>query len=580
MNERFACATTLNEVLQLRAEFSASTNWLTFYKKDRIESKLSFEQLYRGAQCWSAALFDQNVRPGDRVLLILPTEKAFYEAFWGILETGAIPVPLYPPARIGQMDEYLLMLTGIAADCGTSVLITNSLVAPLLHSLKDHQISLLIANQVSGQNPIESVRVKPTDIALLQYTSGSTGSQKGVMLNHDNLLSNIRAMGKRLKPSSQDVAFSWLPLYHDMGLIGLMIGSIYYGVPLIAMSPIDFLRKPIRWIHLMSLHRATITAAPNFAYNLLARKAKNQDLEKIDLSNLRIALCGAEPIHVETIDNFIRRFKPVGFSPKAFFPAYGLAENSLAVSFSETGKPPTVKYFNKRILEMEGKAVEQSLHDGGSAMVSVGCPLDTVEFAILNNKGIPLGPNIQGEVAIKGPSVTQGYYNNRQATINCVSNGWFLTGDLGFVADGQLYISGRRKDMIIRAGRNYFAEDLEATVSSLPGIRPGGLCVFGTKNHKRGTEEVVVLVESATNIDSGKLVTELKRKMSISAGFRPDVVQVVPPRTLPKTSSGKLQRFKARQRYLDGNLNRLGKEGKLQNLWVYMKALLKAKFLN
>ena len=286
MKDHMAHAGTLNEVLHLQAEKSASKNWLTLYQRYRAETRLSFGELLSGAQYWAAALQNHAVAPGDRVLLVLPTEKGFYEAFWGILEAGATPVPLYPPVRLGRMDAYLDQLQSIADDCSASALITNQLIAPLLQRVQDRNLPFIVAGKVQAENRAKRVDRKPADLALLQYTSGSTGSQKGVTLNHTNLLANIRAIGKRLKPTPQDIALSWLPLYHDMGLIGLMMGSIYFGVPLIAMSPIDFLRKPVRWIHLMSRHRATFSAAPNFAYSLLARKARDRDLENIDLSSL------------------------------------------------------------------------------------------------------------------------------------------------------------------------------------------------------------------------------------------------------------------------------------------------------
>jgi acyl-CoA synthetase (AMP-forming)/AMP-acid ligase II len=575
LNDHLSSANTLNEVLHLRSEISDSANWLTLFVKDRIEVTISYRQLLAGARRWASAVVGNGVRPNDRVLIVLPTERAFYEAFWGILEVGAVPVPVYPPVRLGQMNEYLKQVQDIITDCDATLLITNSMIAPLLQLNNRLKICILTTTRGFSGRAYPKIVSRPVDLALLQYTSGSTGKQKGVMLSHANLLANLRAIGKGLDLNVRDVALSWLPLYHDMGLIGLMLGTIYFGMPLVAMSPIDFLRKPLRWIRLISEHRATISAAPNFAYNLVARKAKNRDFEKIDLSCWRIALCGAEPIHSSTIENFSRRFEPFNFRPDAFFPAYGLAENSLAVSFSSIGRKPTIKHFDPIALEKENLATAKTPQKGGRAMVSVGRALDSVDVQIMNDDGQLLEPNMQGEVVLKGPSVMTGYYNNPEQTGKVLANGWLRTGDIGFIENGQLYISGRKKDIVIRAGRNYFAEDLELAVGSFPGVRPGGVCVFSLGDPERGTEKVILLAEATLGADHEKMADALRKKLAHATGCRPDEALIIPPRTLPKTSSGKIQRFKARQQYLSGTLNTPQRNGTLKNLWVYARALLK-----
>lgn len=583
MSDKLIAVKTLPAMLAERAEHSGTHQWLTLYSKDRIVSTIGFGELMECALSWANFLHQAGVQPRDRVMLVLPTERAFFEAFWGILLVGAVPVPVYPPAHMNRMDVYLQRIQGVANNCTASALITNSLLAPLLRplqSLPGVNLRAFITKKPSatGIGSTPKIAHHASDLALLQYTSGSTGQQKGVMLTHANLLANLRDISNALRCRPDDIAVSWLPLYHDMGLIGLMMGSLYLGVPLVAMSPIDFLRKPVRWIRLMSEYHATFTAAPNFAFSLVARKVRESDLESIDLSAWRIALCGAEPIQPATIENFTRRFGPLGFREESFFPAYGLAENTLAASFSTLGTCPTVKSFDSRLLEEEGRAVPCINQHQTRTMVSVGRPLAGLEVGIMSSTGILLEEGLQGEIVLRGPSVMQGYYNNPEATARAYRSGWLRTGDIGFVLDGQLYVSGRLKDMIIKAGRNYFAEDLEASVAALPGVRPGGVCAFAVNDPVRGTEKLVLLVEATGPKNEDNLTALLRKTMTEATGCRPDEIVLLAPRTLPKTSSGKLQRFQARRLYLNQSLQSQHREGKFRTLCLYTQAVLKDRF--
>ncbi len=579
-NDTLSHARTLNEVICERADRQGNTVWLTLYAKDKVACRISYAELLEGAAAWAGHLAGGGVEPGDRVFLILPTERAFYEAYWGILLAGAVPVPAYPPVRMGRIDEYLDNLAGMVGVAGARIVVTNPVIRPLIRPLEGRVtggVRFVVPGEVTPGGRAPGVEPAPDDLALLQFTSGSTGNQKGVMLTHANLLANLRAIGHGIRPRPDDVAVSWLPLYHDMGLIGLMLGSLYFGVPLVATSPIDFLRKPVRWIRMLSEHRATLTAGPNFAYSLVARKARESDLEGADLSRLRVALCGAEPIHPATIQAFTRRFERYGFRPEAFFPAYGLAENTLAVSFMPLGEPPRIERVYADLLEAEGRA-ERCNNGKGKAreVVSVGLPLPTVEVAVVDEAGRPLPEGRRGEVVVRGPSVMAGYFRNPEATAETLRDGWLHTGDLGFFLDGHLYVSGRKKDLVIKAGRNYFAEDLEAAAAQVEGVRPGGVCAFSVARADRGTEEVILVAEVR---DSGSrdLEDAIRRRVSEATGCRPDRVVLVPARTLPKTSSGKIQRFRARAWYLDGSLEHRGGERSTTGLVTYAKAWLRER---
>ncbi len=580
VQDPLARAATLLEALHQRVDRSGPEQWLTLYARDKVECTLTYRELWDGAGAWAARLAESGVRPGDRVLLVLPTERAFYESYWGILLAGAVPVPAYPPVRLARIEEYLQSLARLAENSGARVLVTNGTIRPLLRPLGGilgREVAFLAADVAVRVAAVAVPDVGAGALALLQYTSGSTGAQKGVMLTHRNLLANLRAIGTALELRPEDVAVSWLPLYHDMGLIGLMMGSLYWGVSLVALSPVDFLRRPIRWLRLISEHRATLSAGPNFAYSLVARKAREDDLATLDLSTWRLALCGAEPIHPRTVDLFTERFEACGFRPEAFFAAYGLAENTLAVTFSDLGERPHLEDVDPRVLEEEGRAVRPARGEEARSLVSVGRPIGTVQLQIWDEEKRPVGERVLGEVVVRGPSVMEGYLERPDATGEALRGGWLHTGDLGFLVEGRLYISGRKKDMVIKAGRNYFAEDLEAAAGSVQGVRPGGVCIFSAENAERGTEEVVLVAEAREGADPEKLTEELRRRVTEATECRPDRVVVVPPRTLPKTSSGKIQRFKAREWYLDGSLASRGGERTVSGLGAYVKAWVRDK---
>lgn len=572
--------TTLLGALEARVGRSGPERWLSLYARDRLACTLSYDELWEGSGRWAGHLRSRGVEAGDRVLLVLPTERAFYEAYWGILRAGAVPVPAYPPVRLGRVEEYLQGLRGLIRNSGARALLTSEAVRPLLRPVQDGvtpPLTFVVPAEVERRAAAPAPRAGPEDLALLQYTSGSTGSQKGVMLTHRNLLANLQAIGRGVELGPGDVAVSWLPLYHDMGLIGLMLGSLYWGIPLVALSPIDFLRRPARWLRALSEHRGTVSAGPNFAYSLAARKIRDADLEGVDLSSWRVALCGAEPIHPSTVEAFTRRFAPSGFRPEAFFPAYGLAENTLAVSFSDLGRRPHLEFVDARVLEAEGRAVRVAPGPDARTLVSVGRPLETVEIRIADEAGAPVPDGTRGEVLLRGPSVMAGYFGNPEATAETLAGGWLHTGDLGYVLDGRLFICGRKKDMVIKAGRNYFAEDLEAAAAAVPGVRPGGLAVFAVESDARGTEEVVLVAEVREGAERATLAEALQRRVNEATGCRPDRVVLVSPHTLSKTSSGKIQRFVARAWYLDGTLVTRGGERRTMGFWTYAKAWLREK---
>jgi acyl-CoA synthetase (AMP-forming)/AMP-acid ligase II len=385
---------------------------------------------------------------------------------------------------------------------------------------------------------------------------------KGVELTHRNLLANIRSAGKALGFRSGDVGVIWLPLYHDMGLIGAVLGTLHFSIPLILFSPVDFIQNPKRWLWAVHKYRGTLSAAPNFAYSLCARKVKDSEIEGLDLSSWRLAINGAEPIHPETLEGFSRRFAPYGFSSSMFLSAYGLAEATLAVSFTALDAPPPVRTYDREGLELKGVAapVQPAAGRGTDSKsvswVSAGRPIPEHRVRITDADGRDLPERTVGSVTVQGPSLMRGYFRNPEATRSAIRDGWLYTGDLGFIDGGELFITGRSKDVIIKGGRNYYPQDIEAAAGSIEGVRPGCVTAFSVPNPAQGTEEVVVVAETRlrSSRSRGRLGQEIRKKVHQDVGCGLDRVLLVPPGTVSKTSSGKLQRSLSRQRYLSGKL--------------------------
>jgi 1-acyl-sn-glycerol-3-phosphate acyltransferase len=534
---------------------------------------LTYGELAAEGRRVAAGLLRRDVAPGESVALMLPTSRDFFAAFTGILLAGAVPVPIYPPFRASQLEDHLRRQALILENAQARLLIATPATArpgrwlrSALPGLRAVVTVAELAARADGDQGDGEVSVlprpapAPSDVALVQYTSGSTGDPKGVVLTHANLLANVRAFGEAADGRSTDVFVSWLPLYHDMGLIGAWLGSLYYGCRLVVMPPTRFLARPQDWLWALHRHRGTISAAPNFAYEICASRIPDAELEGLDLSSWRLATNGAEPISPATIARFSERFARYGFRAEAMSPVYGLAESTVGLSFTPPGRGPRFDRVERAPFEREGRA-EPATEDAASPLtfVSVGRPIPGHEIRVVDGAGHELPDRREGEIQFRGPSSTSGYLRNPRATAALQGgrkDGWLATGDRGYFAAGELHVTGRTKDIIIRAGRHVFPYELEDAVAAIAGVRRGGVAVFSCPDSAKGTEKLVIVAETRLvgAEPRAELAARIEARVAELFDAGAEEVVLVPPRVVPKTSSGKTRRAACREMYLAGRL--------------------------
>jgi 1-acyl-sn-glycerol-3-phosphate acyltransferase len=556
---------TLLEVLDWHVQRHADRRHVLFSPGDGEPEEMSYGDLDRRSRAVAAGLRALGLVPRQAVGIMLPSGLDYFAAFFGVQRAGGIPVPLYPPARRSQIEDHLRRQAGILATAEAVVLITFPEVLTLARLLRAQVPTVQRLTTVADLSALASTDgalppVTGDDVAFLQFTSGSTGSPKGVTLTHANLLANLRAIGPAVEIGPEDVVVSWLPLYHDMGLIGSWMGSLYFGMPLILMSPLTFLARPSRWLWAIHQHRGTLSPAPNFAYELCVAKVADEEIEGLDLSSWRYALNGAEPVSPEAMRRFTERFAPYGFDPRSMAPVYGLAECSLALAFTPLGRGPRIDVIDRETFQSTGKAVpiEDQTAEARDALrfVSCGLPVPGHEVRIVDASEREVGERQEGRIEFRGPSTTSGYWRNPEATARLIRGAWLDSGDRGYVAAGEVHITGRVKDIIIRAGRNLYPQELEEAVGEIPGIRKGCVAVFGAADRATGTEKLVVLAETRERDEAvlEKLRDAIQSRAVDLLGAPADDVVLAPPHAVPKTSSGKIRRAASRELYEQGRI--------------------------
>jgi fatty-acyl-CoA synthase len=555
-------ARTLIDVLRWHAENDPDRVHLVLRLDDDSEQPITHGELWAGADAVAAGLRARGIARGESVALMLRTEPGFFSAFFGVLLAGAVPVPIYPPTRSGRLEEYATRQVKILDNAQARLLVTFpevERVAGLLRARVRSLTGVTTLERLARVPAAPVPAVGPDDPALIQYTSGSTGDPKGVLLSHANLLANIRALGRALGVRPDDVCVSWLPLYHDMGLIGMWLGSLYHGLPVVILPPLAFLARPVRWLRAISAHRATISAAPNFAFDLCVKRLADADLEGVDLGSWRLALNGSEAVSPETIERFARRFAAHGFRPEAMCPVYGLAESSVGLTMSPPGRGARVDRVRRATFERARRAEPAAAGDASAlAFVACGAPLPGHDVRIVDAAGVSLPDRVEGRVEFRGPSVTSGYFRNPGATAAVMHGGWMDSGDLGYRADGELYVTGRRKDVIIKAGRNLYPQEVEELVGDVPGVRKGCVAAFGVGDPAIGTERLIVVAETraATPEARARLEAAVRERVVDALGLPPDTVLMAAPGSVLKTSSGKIRRSATREAWVRGDLGR------------------------
>jgi len=576
----FSSTTFLIDALKSYASKQPNRPHIYLQDEQGHEQIIRYAELLDGAKTVARGLHQRGIKSGETIAIMLPTTDEFFYAFLGILLVGAIPVPIYPPFRADQIEEYAKREAKILKNAQVRILITFARVKILGDMLKPFVPSLIEVTTLDSlrvkTGSVPEISIKPHDIALIQYTSGSTGDPKGVVLTHENMLSNMHAIRKSVDIQPTDVNVSWLPLYHDMGLM-CWLASMYFGIPLTIMSPLIFLSRPERWLWAIHYHRATISGAPNFAYELCVKEINLKDIQGLDLSSLRFTFCGAETINPKTIHAFIEKFKPFGFKPDSFAPAYGLAESTVALTIPTKKRYPLIDKIQREKFEKENRAIPSATSNEREYLEFVACGeiISEHSLRIVDDAGNILNDRMVGNIQFSGPSAMQGYFDNPAATEKAKDNYYWNTGDLGYMADNELFVTGRKKDLIIKAGRNIYPEEIEEIVNQIAGIQSGGVIAFGVSDQRTGTEKLVIVAETfqTQKTKREKMHAEIIKQMSLTLDIPPDVIIFVAPHTIPKTASGKLQRSECKKNYAEGKIKHRQLPAKVQLIKLGLKSI-------
>ena len=554
-------AKTLIDVLVKHAEKDPGRIQIHLLEGDNGEG-ITYGKLYEEASALAGGLADLGLQHGDTVAIMLPSCSGFFFSFFGVMLAGGIPVPVYPPTRPERIEDYVRQQIALLRNAGIRYMIAFEQVKAVTQILRVNLNSLIEVTTVKALRQsrarLGAGSVRTARTSVLQYTSGSTGNPKGVALSHANILANVRAIGTAVDIHPGDSIVSWLPLYSDLGLIGCWLLGLYYAIPVTILSPLDFLKAPERWFWAIHDSRGTLSAAPNFAYDLCARRIPLPAIEGVDLSCWRVAVNAGEPVLPETLDRFTERFRPAGFREETFLPCYGLAESTVALTMPPVGRLPIKDRVKRGPFETQGRAEPVSADEANTlCFFSTGAPIQGQEIRLEDEQGNEAGERIVGRLLFRGQTMMQGYYRDREATAAAMRpGGWVDSGDYGYMAGGEFYFSGRSRDSIKKAGRTMSPLDVEAAIGEVRGVQPGSAVAFGAPDRDSGVERLVVAAETAetSQEEFRRIEAEIVRLVDLHLGMPPDRVQLVEPDCLPRTANGKMRRNAIRSLHLKNKL--------------------------
>jgi fatty-acyl-CoA synthase len=550
---RHADFVSLVEALDYAAKGHTGMNF--YDRRNQLVSSFEYRMLQKRAVTGARRLLGLGLARGDRVALIADTSATFVEVFFACQYAGLIPVPLPIPMGVGQHASYVEKLRGLLLSCGPTAVCGSSEWLPLV---REAAVGLPPMTLLSGEDidalPQAQVQLQPPqadDVAYLQYTSGSTRFPRGVVITQRAVMANLHAISRHgIKLREGDRCVSWLPFYHDMGLVGFVLTPVATQLSVDYLRTQDFAMRPLQWLKLISRNRGTVSVAPPFGYNLCLRRSSDKDLAELDLSSWRVAGVGAEPVPFDGLTQFAERFAAAGFGPGTFMPCFGLAESTLAVSFADAGKGLRADVVDRDVLERTARAVPPTAGTRAvSTFVNCGAALPGHRIDIRNAQGEPLGERQVGQIFIAGPSLMSGYFRDHESRQQLQATRWLDTGDLGYLLEGDLHVTGRKKDLIIIRGRNIWPQDIEHVAEGEPDIRPGDAIAFVAT---RDDEPVVIMqiqCRVASPASRELMVRSLSGRIQSEFGVSVDI-QLVPPQSIPRTSSGKPARAEAKRRYL------------------------------
>jgi fatty-acyl-CoA synthase len=525
------------------------------------DQEITYRQLIMGANQYALTCAREELNPGEVVLLILQHGQDLTFSFWGAILHGVIPAIMPFLSEKLSPQRYRADLASLISITKPSAIITSAEFESEARSALvpgDSVRKVIVTNTVEPQSEpdfkvLPGTKASPEDIVILQHSSGTTGLQKGVALSHKAVLNQLNAYSKAIQLNPEnDVIVSWLPLYHDMGLISCLLMPVLLRIPVIEMSPFDWVRAPYKLMQSVSQYKGTLSWLPNFAYNFCANKIRERNLENVDLSTWRAIINCSEPVHAESHKLFLEKFEKFGLRPQVLQTSYAMAENVFAVAQSSLEHGPTIDEIDRESFMTNRIATAPIAGRPSMKMLSSGQPLDNTKIRVVNENGEDIADRLVGEILLKSDCMLTGYYNRADATETALRDGWYVTGDYGYRADGELYVSGRKKDMIIVGGKNIYPQDLEILTGEVPGVHPGRTVAFGMYDEEAGTEEVVIIAEADSEelSEQETIADAIRKHVTQSSAIALRHVKVVGKKWIVKTSSGKTARSANKEKFL------------------------------